>query len=241
MRPEKSLAAFECELEVAKAGVKLELLSSQNSETYEDYSNKFKDGLSVYREMESAYAGERTLHRRLRRAYEALLSNLVDGYRLFFSNAEFSNYLTVTENDDLSISFDPYGNGGYKPIDQLSAGQRCTAMFPLLLQLKQGPLVIDQPEDNLDNRHIASKISPVITRDKAKRQIIMTSHNANLLVLSDPENVVVYEGTGVTGVIVEQGFLATRESKVTKHVLDILDGGEKALEMRYAKYGGRAA
>ena len=114
-------------------------------------------------------------------------------------------------------------------------------MFPLLLQLKQGPLVIDQPEDNLDNRHIASKISPVITRDKAKRQIIMTSHNANLLVLSDPENVVVYEGTGVTGVIVEQGFLATRESKVTKHVLDILDGGEKALEMRYAKYGGRAA
>jgi hypothetical protein len=236
-----SLAVFERELDAAKAGVKLELLSSQNSETYEDYSNKFKDGLTVYREMESAHSGERTLHRRLKRAYEALLADLVNGYRLLFTNAEFSHYLTITENDDLSISFDPYGNGGYKPIDQLSAGQRCTAMFPLLLQLKQGPLVIDQPEDNLDNRHIASKISPVITRDKAKRQIIMTSHNANLLVLSDPENVVVYEGTGVTGVIVEQGFLATRESKVTKHVLDILDGGEKALEMRYAKYGGRVA
>lgn len=236
-----SLAVFERKLDDAKAGVKLELLSSQNSETYEDYSSKFKDGLTVFREMESNHSGERTLHRRLKRAYEALLANLVDGYRLFFTNAEFSHYLTVTENDDLSISFDPYGNGSYKPIDQLSAGQRCTAMFPLLLQLKQGPLVIDQPEDNLDNRHIASKISPVIARDKVKRQIIMTSHNANLLVLSDPENVVVYEGTGVTGVIVEQGFLATRESKVTKHVLDILDGGEKALEMRYAKYGGRVA
>jgi len=40
-----------------------------------------------------------------------------------------------------------------------------------------------------------------------------------------------------TGEILEQGFLATRESPVTKHVLDILDGGERALEMRYAKYG----
>lgn len=65
----------------------------------------------------------------------------------------------------------------------------------------------------------------------------MTSHNANLLVLSDPENVVVFDGNGSNGLIVEQGFLASRQSAVTKHVLDILDGGEKALEMRYAKYG----
>ena len=162
----------------------------------------------------------------------------MNGYRLFFTNAEFSHYLTIFENDDLSILFDPVNTGnGHKPINQLSAGQRCTAMFPLLLKLRQGPLVIDQPEDNLDNRHIAGKISPVIASDKARRQIIMTSHNANLLVLSDPENVVVFDGNGEQGLIVEQGFLATRESPVTKHVLDILDGGEKALEMRYAKYG----
>lgn len=234
------LADFERQLDAAQSGVKLELLSSQNSEIYDDYSNRFKDGLTVYRDMQNNHAGERTLHRRLKKAYEALLRNLDKGYTLFFTNSEFSHYLTVTENDDLAISFDPYGAGvGYKPIDQLSAGQRCTAMFPLLLQLKQGPLVIDQPEDNLDNRHIASKISPIIARDKAHRQIVMTSHNANLLVLSDPDNVVVFEGNGTVGEIVAQGFLATRESIVTTFVLDILDGGEKALEMRYAKYGRR--
>lgn len=221
-----------------ESGVKLELLSSQNSESYQDYSNRYRDGFAVFQEIQTTHASERTLHRRLKKAYEVLLLDLVNGYRLFFTNAEFSHYLTIFENDDLSISFDPLNTGtSYRPIDQLSAGQRCTAMFPLLLKLKQGPLVIDQPEDNLDNRHIAGKISPVIASDKAQRQIIITSHNANLLVLSDPENVVVYEGIGSIGKIIEQGFLATRESPVTKHVLDILDGGEKALEMRYAKYG----
>lgn len=226
--------------ELIDSGVKLELLSSQNSESYQDYSSRFREGFTVFQEIQTTHASERTLHRRLKKAYEALLLDLVNGYRLFFTNAEFSHYLTMFENDDLSISFDPFNTGvGYRPIDQLSAGQRCTAMFPLLLKLKQGPLVIDQPEDNLDNRHIAGKISPVIASDKAQRQIIMTSHNANLLVLSDPENVVVYEGNGSIGEIIEQGFLATRESPVTKHVLDILDGGEKALEMRYAKYGSK--
>lgn len=223
-----------------ESGVKLELLSSQNSESYQDYSNRYRDGFAVFQEIQTTHASEGTLHRRLKKAYEVLLLDLVNGYRLFFTNAEFSHYLTIFENDDLSISFDPLNTGtGYRPIDQLSAGQRCTAMFPLLLKLKQGPLVIDQPEDNLDNRHIAGKISPVIASDKAQRQIIITSHNANLLVLSDPENVVVYEGIGSIGKIIEQGFLATRESPVTKHVLDILDGGEKALEMRYAKYGSK--
>jgi RecF/RecN/SMC N terminal domain len=229
------LTEFETKLD--DPSLKLQLLSTQDSDNLQEYSNKYRDGLTVFQELRTVHASETTLHRRLRKAYEGLLKDLEKGYRLFFTNTEFSHYLTIFENDDLSISFDPVNTGVHKPIDQLSAGQRCTAMFPLLLKLKHGPLVIDQPEDNLDNRHIATKISPVIANDKIHRQIIMTSHNANLLVLSDPENVVVFEGTGAEGDILEQGFLATRKSPVTKHVLDILDGGEKALELRYAKYG----
>jgi hypothetical protein len=231
------LAMFATDL--ADSGLKLGLVAAGSSESpYGDFSTRYKDGFLVVREMQSAYADERTLHGRLKKAYERLLDDLVNGYRLFFTQAEFSHFLTSIENDDLSMEFDPLGTGsGHKPIAQLSAGQRCTAMFPLLLKLKQGPLVIDQPEDNLDNRHIASKVSPTISTDKALRQIVMTSHNANLLVLSDPENVVVFEGYGDRGIVLEQGFLATRRSPVTQHVLDILDGGERALEMRYAKYG----
>jgi ABC-type enterochelin transport system ATPase subunit len=64
-----------------------------------------------------------------------------------------SYFLSSFENDDLRIEL-KVGKPGqeFSPIDQLSAGQRCTAMFPMLLSLDQGPLLIDQPEDNLDNR-----------------------------------------------------------------------------------------
>lgn len=228
----------EFERQLADPSLKLQLLGVQESDSLQDYSNRYREGLTVFQQLQATHVGEKTLHRRLKKAYEALLQDLVNGYRVFFTSSEFSHYLTIFENDDLSILFDPVSAGrNHKPINQLSAGQRCTAMFPLLLKLRQGPLVIDQPEDNLDNRHIAGKISPIVASDKAHRQIIMTSHNANLLVLSDPENVVVFDGNGTNGLIVEQGFLATRKSPVTKYVLDILDGGEKALEMRYAKYG----
>jgi hypothetical protein len=97
--------------------------------------------------------------------------------------------------------------------------------------------VVDQPEDNLDNRHIASSISPVLVDDKRARQVMFTSHNANLVVLTDPELIVTFESNGSTGWIEEQGFLATPQSAITKHVVQILDGGEKALELRQRKYG----
>ncbi|WP_145218979.1 hypothetical protein [Planctomycetes bacterium TBK1r] len=128
-------------------------------------------------------------------------------------------------------------DGAEKPIDQLSAGQRCTAFFPVLLKLREGPLVVDQPEDNLDNRHIASSISPVLLEDKRSRQIVLTSHNANLVVLSDADHIVTFEGKGDQGGVLERGFLSGEESKITSHVVDILDGGERALALRRLKYG----
>jgi hypothetical protein len=66
--------------------------------------------------------------------------------------------------------------------------------------------VIDQPEDNLDNRHIAKSVAPVLIEDKRTRQIIMTSHNANLVVLSDPESIVVFESANGTGGVLEAGL-----------------------------------
>ena len=70
--------------------------------------------------------------------------------------------------------------------------------------------------------------------------MVFTSHNANLVVLSDPETIVSFEGDGTNGRIECQGFLATRDSAITNHVLEILDGGERALDLRIKKYG-RAA
>jgi ABC-type cobalamin/Fe3+-siderophores transport system ATPase subunit len=155
-----------------------------------------------------------------------------------FEHAEIGYFLNTFEDDDLRIEL-KVGKAGqeFSPIDQLSAGQRCTAVFPMLLQLEEGPLIIDQPEDNLDNRHIATTIAPALVRDKRIRQMLFTSHNANLVVLTDAELIMSMESDGATGRLDAAGFLATRDSVITQPVLDIVDGGEIALDLRFRKYG----
>jgi hypothetical protein len=183
---------------------------------------------------------DRLGHLSLKKGYEDLLRDLLSGYRLFFEQSEFGHFVSVLEDDDLQIELKVgMGEEHFRGIGQLSAGQRCTAIFPVLLKQQAGPLVVDQPEDNLDNRHIASSISPVLLDDKRTRQVMFTSHNANLVVLTDPELIVTFESDGSNGWIEEQGFLATPKSPITTHVVQILDGGQTALELRQRKYGLR--
>jgi energy-coupling factor transporter ATP-binding protein EcfA2 len=179
------------------------------------------------------------LHFSLKQAYDSIYGNLeMDFAPILFDSAELGYLLSVFENDDLLVEL-KVGRPGqeYTPIDHLSAGQWCTAVFPILLKLGQGALVIDQPEDNLDNRHIATSIAPALLTDKKSRQMLLTSHNANLVVLSDAESIMLFESDGTRGWLREQGFLATKWSPITKHVVDVLDGGDKALERRALKYG----
>ncbi|MCY3872702.1 MAG: hypothetical protein OXF88_00235 [Rhodobacteraceae bacterium] len=130
------------------------------------------------------------------------------------------------EGDDLSIFFDVgLDDEDHRAIDQLSAGQRCTAIFPLLLKLQEAPLIVDQPEDHLDNRHIADTIAPALLEDKRARQVASTSHNANLVVLTDAEQIALFDSDGSRGEMSARGFLCTSTSSITKHVIATLDGG----------------
>ena len=131
------------------------------------------------------------------------------------------------------------GKAGFVAIQNLSAGQRCVAVFPLLLRNTKAPLVIDQPEDNLDNRHIADVIAPDLLTRKVKQQFLVTSHNANLVVLADADLVIHVDSDGARCSFPQTGFLACATSKVKQSVLDVLDGGEAALAARQRKYAGR--
>ena len=228
----------QCSADVADQGVKLSVRPHVVTNQFDDLMQRYRLGGEVFNSIRSQ--GGTLFHERMKRQYEELVSRLEEGTPLFFNQSEFFYFVDVIEEDDLSIEFDvspPGAEQNFQPVDQLSSGQRCTAIFPVLLKLQEGPLVIDQPEDNLDNRHIAGRIAPALLRDKRERQIVFTSHNANLVVLSDAEHIAAFEGTGTEGQILERGFLATRESKITGHVLDIVDGGERALELRVKKYG----
>lgn len=116
----------------------------------------------------------------------------------------------------------------------LSDGQRNTAALALLLAQEGGPLVIDQPEDELDSNFVFNELIPMLRRVKVKRQIIMATHNANLPVNGDSELVYAFEAKEGCGVALAQGGLD--QSAVTKAVLDIMEGTEEAFRRRREKY-----
>jgi hypothetical protein len=133
------------------------------------------------------------------------------------------------------IEFDLYG-GEWRASDRLSAGQRSTAVLPLLLLLSRGPVVLDQPEDNLDNRYIGNTVVPLVLKEKARRQVVVTSHNATLVVMGDAELVIEMTDAGGFGRVQSWGFLAGPESPMRTPILTVLDGGEDAFQRRFRKY-----
>jgi hypothetical protein len=151
-------------------------------------------------------------------------------------DAKLVDLLDVIDDDDVDIYLE-VGKRGFAPIQSLSAGQRCVAVFPLLLRNTRGPLVIDQPEDNLDNRYIADTIGPDLLNKKLGQQYLVTSHNANLVVLTDADLIVHVDSDGAHAEFPAAGFLAWKESLVKESVLGVLDGGEAALLVRKKKYG----
>ena len=75
----------------------------------------------------------------------------------------------------------------WQGLDELSTGQRATAVLLLLLLESDAPLIVDQPEDDLDNRFITEGVVPRMREEKRRRQFIFSTHNANIPVLGDAE------------------------------------------------------
>ena len=157
-------------------------------------------------------------------------------FRDLLWDVKFVDIFDVLDEDDVQISLS-VGSAGFVPMPNLSAGQRSVAVFPLLLRNERGPLIIDQPEDNLDNRYIAGTIAPDLVDRKESQQFLVTSHNANLVVLTDADQIVHMDSDGTTCRVPNIGFLSCESSTVRQAVLDVLDGGAEALNARQMKYG----
>lgn len=122
-----------------------------------------------------------------------------------------------------------------RPVGNVSPGQRSSAMLPLIALAEDTPLVIDQPEDNLDNRMIGRTLVDILARLKEKRQIIVATHNPNIVVLGDAEQVIVLEAlSDREGHCVQQGSIDN--PKIVTSVIDIMEGGEEAFLARERRY-----
>jgi len=128
-------------------------------------------------------------------------------------------------------------NGVYKELKNLSKGQQCTAILNILLLDNTDPLLVDQPEDNLDNAFIANNLVDNIRTNKIKRQYIFATHNANIPVFGDSELIVSMQEVERKGCIVNDGIGSIDDQGVRTQVINILEGGQDAFRMREEKYG----
>ena len=97
------------------------------------------------------------------------------------------------------------------------------------------PLVIDQPEDELDNRFLFDTVLPALKRLKGRRQIIVATHNANIVVNGDADQVIQLEATANRGRVAQSG--AIEEPAVRDAIVRTVDGGDEAFRLRRLKYG----
>lgn len=123
-------------------------------------------------------------------------------------------------------------------LEQLSPGQRGALLliFYLLVDRDRIPIILDQPEENLDNETVYNLLVGVITRAKQHRQVVMVTHNANLAVACDAEQVIVcsMERDGSNRISYEAG--AIEELNLNQAVVNILEGTKPAFENRRRKY-----
>jgi ABC-type Mn2+/Zn2+ transport system ATPase subunit/histidinol phosphatase-like PHP family hydrolase len=132
---------------------------------------------------------------------------------------------------------DDAGNEIYnkRSLYQLSMGQQQSILLAILLQSdSKRPLLIDQPEDNLDSEFIYKSIVRNLRRIKEHRQVIIVTHNANIAVLGDAELIIPLKSTSTRTMIMDRGSIDNNSTKTL--CCEILEGGKRAFKKRQTIY-----
>lgn len=188
-----------------------------------------------------------------------LLNNIIDEKSTALElkvNKDKKTAVQKLFEDYFKLKYCLYKDGD--PIYNMSPGKQGLVLLQLFLHLSNAkhPIIIDQPEDNLDNRTISSELVKFIRNKKIERQIILVTHNANIAVLGDAEEIIVANQAGqqigrenavykfeyVTGALehsfenlANNGILYMKGIK--EHACEILEGGEEAFKIREDRYG----
>lgn len=125
-----------------------------------------------------------------------------------------------------------------KGLSKLSPGEKggLLLVFYLVLDKDNKPLIIDQPEDNLDNQSVAEILVPYIKKAKKLRQIIMVTHNPNLAIVADAEQIIYMDIDKENRFIVSYDSGGIEDKVMNNHIVNILEGKMKAFDNRRIKY-----
>ena len=145
--------------------------------------------------------------------------------------------INMEDRISIELNVSHSGDERFRDLEHLSIGQQCTAILHLLLLNNPDPLIMDQPEDNLDNAFIAERIVKELRSEKTERQFLFATHNANIPVFGDAEwiGVCIADGDRADMPSDMQGSIDVR--KIRDHGAVILEGGREAFTQRREKYG----
>jgi ABC-type dipeptide/oligopeptide/nickel transport system ATPase subunit len=139
--------------------------------------------------------------------------------------------LEVIDMDDLP-SIQLRDGGRYKESSELSTGQKCTAILPILMFHSANPLLVDQPEDNLDNNFVYRTVVSTVKVAKETRQMVFITHNPNIPVLGEASQILVMKSDGITAATEKVGTV----DECKKEIISLLEGGKEAFDKRAEFY-----
>ncbi|MFM7847412.1 MAG: TrlF family AAA-like ATPase [Rubrivivax sp.] len=192
--------------------------------TREDWATPVGERLSeLKRDLENCE--KEVLRHRVHGAFEKRLKQL--------KPEDFDRLATWFPDDAVSLEYRPARGEPHQTLKQASAGQRAAAMLSFLLAQGDEPLLLDQPEDDLDNALVSELVVQRIREGKLHRQLIVVTHNANVVVNGDAE-LVLHMGFRSGSIdALEDGGL--QEPEIRQSVCDVMEGGRKAFEQRYRR------
>ena len=135
--------------------------------------------------------------------------------------------------DAVNVEFQDTRGGGWRPLAQGSPGQQTAALLAFVLGYGSEPIILDQPEDDLDNTLIYDLLVSRLREIKQKRQVIIVTHNPNIVVHGDAELVLSLAATNGRTTIECAGGL--QEDRVREEICTVMEGGSEAFEKRYQR------
>ncbi len=227
----------------------------------------YKNIMDISDGRSASYLGYSILNKELKSNSELKYSDIESEILKLFDEIVYDKYIVtskLSKKDILKRVLDDYFFDYWKitykndTLGEMSTGKASFVILMLIVGLSESkaPILIDQPEDNLDNRSITSELVSYLKLKKLERQIIIVTHNANIVVNADAENVIIANQKGQNDIAstskyrfdyingaIENSF--DRDAKETdllksmgirEHIADIVEGGREAFKLREQKY-----
>lgn len=203
-------------------------IEKKKSDILGKYFCRYSTQSKLRRDIDRVVLDNNNIEKFLKIIYTAFDQVSEENFKYYINSFGKQEELRLEYNINLKVSSKNYRKEVFKDIRDLSQGQKVVAMIDFILAYSDfvddyRPLIIDQPEDNLDTRYIYLSLVKQLRDVKDKRQIIIATHNATIVTNSVADKVFVMESDGECGWIEMQGYPG--EKKIKEAIVNYLEGG----------------